>query len=111
MSWKDKGNASSKILDKILPEYQKISEAPINLEPEQIEYERHKKYKSIDKDGDIYLIQNPAVWHETVDAYGKITKWRPKPELVFTSDAASKASENRTLITKSEVVENKRLDF
>ena len=73
------------ILDRILPEYKKISQAP-NLSDVVNEYaERQKLYKSIDsRTGDIFLVQNPAVWAR--NAAGDLV--RPAPKFVMKYDEA-----------------------
>lgn len=94
-------------LDAVYPEYRKISEAPTLAEIEdevcrygfdlynQIKAEQERLYKSQDKWGNVWLIQNPAVW-KTIEVEGKTFKVRPKPKL-----ASFKESEVPSIIAKS----------
>lgn len=83
--------APSKIhtLDQVLPEYKKISEAPTSVSgwsPRAKALEAERRYKSIDRFGNIYLIQNPACWSFREDANengGKVFK--QQKELVLTA--------------------------
>jgi hypothetical protein len=64
----------SSILDTVLLEYESIAQAPTMAELEKqardekiglqakIMMEREKRYKSVDRFGVVFLIQNPAVW-------------------------------------------------
>lgn len=70
------------ILDRVLPEYKKISEAPEYDNPEV-------RYKSIDpRSGDIFLIANPCTWIEVSDEKGRTILRRPKPALEMTYSEA-----------------------
>lgn len=87
-------------LDTVYPEYRKISEAPTlaDLEDESeiyardldylIQKERDTLYKSQDKWGNIWLIQNPAVW-KLIEVKGKLFKYRPKPQLATLDDKSN----------------------
>lgn len=87
-------------LDNILPEYKRISEAPTVSDLARyadkykkdlewvISKEREQLYKSCNAQGDIYLIQNPAVWMFECQAsmngnpMGIATRRRPEPQKV-----------------------------
>jgi hypothetical protein len=103
--------AKSNVLDKILPEYKKISEAPTFLDDSQIEYERTIRYKSIDSDGDIYLIANPAAWIRRKDLEKRSIVYRPAPQLIFNAKDAQKAAESKTLSLPNSRAETKELGF
>lgn len=79
------------ILDDVLPDYKSVLKAPSlaqleaiareqNLDFEiVIRQERTRKYKAIDSSsGNVYLVQNPAVWESTGNGY-----LRPQPEFQF----------------------------
>lgn len=83
-------------LDDILPEYESISKAPatieeafakhkvpydINREDYILRLERTIKYKSLMKDGNVYLIENPLS-REEVCRGGRYFIIMQKPELV-----------------------------
>lgn len=78
-----------KIIEQVLPEYTKISKAPTRP-PEGVNYEtwaaeeRKVRYKAVDENGNVYLIQNPAVWDEYSDDKGRRFKVRPQPILRYT---------------------------
>ena len=99
---------SKEILESVLPEYKLIRDAkPMSQLTEfcatdkqvcqVIERERAVKYKSLDSLGNIWLIQNPAVW-EYEEGYYK----RPKPIL------AMSASEVKSRISKAAVKERRQ---
>lgn len=93
--------APSKVhtLDQVLPEYKKISEAPTSVSgwsTRAIALEKERRYKAIDRFGNIYLIQNPAVWDFREDPEsngGKV--FRQEKKLVLT--AADVAAEIKKL--------------
>lgn len=80
-------------LDSVFPNYRKISEAPTVQELEEeakvygldlthhLERERHRLYKSQDKWGNIWLIQNPSVW-DCIEKNGYHYRVRLKPKLI-----------------------------
>ena len=75
------------ILGSLFPEYQPISEAPTYVEPEHVEDERRRRYKAIDRYGNIYLMVNPAVWRERAsDMYPtQRAKIKPRSELLLSA--------------------------
>jgi hypothetical protein len=89
---------NSELLDSVLPEFKKISEAPTRAEieaeaeslgipyEEMLKLEAQKKYKAADSSGNIYLIQNSAAWEQRV-RQGEPLPWyvRPKPEFKFSA--------------------------
>lgn len=42
--------------------------------------ERKKLYKSLDGEGNVFLIQNPACWHWSLDSHGRPTFSKPAPK-------------------------------
>lgn len=90
------------LLEKVLPEYELATDAPLRLEEmpgyqqarergelrrfeaEMITEERKLKYKTIDADGNIYLVANP--WARKVEMREDGRNWvvHPKPKLVMT---------------------------
>ncbi len=111
------------IIDHVLPEYQKISEAPGSvfdlpefhaavenarvhdiskrdmsatidgIEARARKHEQGKKYKAVDADGNIYLIANPWVWKRDEETR---TAFRPEPEFVMTYQQALVAAAERS---------------
>lgn len=102
------------ILDQILPEYKKISEAPSAF-PSGIDYdwrngkpltyedkafieaEQKKRYKAQDASGSVYLIMNPLVWPRKLRADGTFYLYRPKPQRMFTKRQAQDEAQNAPL--------------
>ena len=92
------------LLSSILPEYKRISEAPTlsmieeledkrGLKPDTlVKLEREKRYKSMDWEGNVHLIQNPAVWEFSEDERGSRTYYRPQPQKVMTHRQATEAA-------------------
>lgn len=90
------------IIDEVLPEHKKISEAPSRVEdlpgysaeftPEErdsfrlvaMAQERRRRYKSVDLEGNIYLVGNP--WARVIETRQDGTCWvlYPKPLKIFT---------------------------
>lgn len=83
--------AAKSVLDDVLPDYKSILKAPSLGQLEAIakergvdveiviQQERYRKYKAIDNStGNVYLVQNPAVWEATGNGY-----LRPEPEFQF----------------------------
>lgn len=79
----------------ILPQYKKASEMPNVSDIINIHAERETKYKSIDADGNVYIIHNPAAWQESTDADGRTTRHRPPATLAYTAKAAIRAAEDK----------------
>lgn len=108
-------STNAAILDQLLPEYQKISQAPsscwqipkqpgkdfITNEDDLLAWkaeESRKLYKAVDNDGNVYLIQNPYTWGHWVDPEsngGKVTI-RGHRELVYTASQARAATNPRS---------------
>lgn len=95
------------ILDKVFPEYKKISQAPNSIpyfdrEEDEESWkirEREVKYKAINASGDIYLIQNPTVWKgRKYHSDGVIVRYRPPPEFLCTYEEAEKKGMERQSI-------------
>lgn len=75
------------ILDKVMHDYKKISEAFGGVRNDA------DLYKSIDsRTGDIFLIRNPDVWMETTDEKGRHFRVRPAPRLAMTYEEAKRAA-------------------
>ena len=102
------------ILNSVLPEYQPISQAINGMssfskerqkefddDPESFDQwlmsERKKRYKSIDKFGNIFLIQNPFVWHSYLKL-GIKTFVRPAPELKMKWDEAKRSARSSGVV-------------
>lgn len=54
----------------------------VNPSPEYLAWlssERQKLYRSVDSNGDIFWIQNPAAWAWEISPEGKLTFIKPKP--------------------------------
>lgn len=101
MAWKTDVAKKSDILDLILHDYRKISEAPLDVLEENKAYERTKKYKSINSQtGNIYLIRNPAAREIFYDDEGRKHFIHFNPEFVMTYDQAKKASEGKPITGK-----------
>ena len=111
------------IIDHVLPEYKKISEAPgsvfdlaefhaatenalahdvskremsatiDDIEARARRREQGKKYKAVDGDGNIYLVTNPWVWKRNEETR---TAFRPEPEFVMSYQQALVAAAERT---------------
>ncbi len=119
-----KGNDRSSILAAVLPEYQTISSAPTgpsNVEENPEAWKRReqdKRYKAIDRDGNIFLITNPACWKSQIrrwfvpDQVGESeragergrwieqeVKFRPPPQFMMGFGEAKKMMEGRSLTT------------
>ena len=90
----DKAKEINLILDRILPEYKRISAAPTHLEQHEIRDERLKLYKSTDAGGNVFLIQNPSAWANYVNSYGVNVKVRPQPIFKLSYEDAQKAGEH-----------------
>lgn len=92
------------LLKAVLPEYRRVSEAPsINFIRDEEDKkgvtpgtfqmaEAKKLYKSIDADGSVFLVQNPAVWKCINEGNGNFTFTRPEPKKVFTYEQARSES-------------------
>ena len=93
--------SSAEILDRILMDNRKVTDAPSRVEierraeelrisvPEAYERERAQRYKAVDSLGNVFLIMNPAAWDLRAGTYH-----RPKPELIYTAKQAREAAEN-----------------
>ncbi len=96
-TWKTKTLDSKAILDAVLPEYKRISEAPSFSDCEHyLANERERRYKSTDSRGNIYLVYNPAAWREEVTLAGQVVKIRPPAELVMTAEEAGSEARVKT---------------
>jgi len=93
----------SAYLDTVLPEHQKISEAPDHephMESEEARTlwlleEKNKLYKAIDGAGNVILMQNPLCWKIEIRD-GLQYAIRPKPRIVMKADfSSSKKNKNR----------------
>ena len=63
----------TKLLNAVLKDYKKISEAPDDLNDKNL-------YKSVDdQSGQVYLITNPRSWSYRIGDYGKFYFNRPPP--------------------------------
>lgn len=109
MSWK--GSTDKRwVLDYVLPEYQKVTEAPLRFEdvpgfsphftPSKlrafcervISDERARRYKAVDGDGNVYLVANPWTRHVEYRDDGRCWVVHPRPKLVLTyADAKREA--------------------
>lgn len=79
------------ILENTLPEYKRISEAPNRADFEEraekqgraveelLRHEAEKRYKACDRNGNVYLVINPAAWTESTDENGRLWRHRPNP--------------------------------
>jgi hypothetical protein len=64
---------SSSVLDGVLVDYKKISQAPDDPSDTRL-------YKALDqRSGEVYLVTNPAAWARRADADGRTTLIRPMP--------------------------------
>ena len=109
------------ILEHVLPEYQKITEAPLSLEEVSgyskefsilererfklaaLAAERKRRYKAMDGDGDIYLVGNP--WAKRLKTREDGTVWvvRPKPRKIMTYAQAKRVAVRRIIDLSREV--------
>lgn len=111
------------ILDSILPEYKKLSEAPglRDLEAEAdrkkiplaeiLKAERARRYKAIDSYGTVFLVANPTAWESFTEVMGSYTYKgvkRPTPEIALSAKQAKDAGGS---FVKREVPEKQRKDF
>lgn len=90
MDWREKSIPMSQlheVLNSILPEYLPISQAPTSSDTMPLN-ESTKLYKSIDNFGNVFLIQNPAIWILGPNGY-----IRPKPKKLFTWSEARQQAE------------------
>lgn len=73
------------LLDSILPEYKRISQAdPYDTDDQNL-------YKSANNRGDVYLVENPAAWREVVDDQGNYIRVKRPAQLIMTADQAEKS--------------------
>lgn len=105
------------ILDSVLLEHKKISEAP-NTFPDGIDYdirkplrdedkawigaEQRRRYKALGTGGEVYLIMNPLVWPRFLKD-GQVFYHRPKPKLIYTKSQARDAASETIAIEASEL--------
>ena len=108
------------ILDQVLPEYRKISDAPANLEElpgyhcnfsdekfehfklKAIDEERSKKYKAVDEYGNIYLVANPWACHIETREDGTLWVIHPPPKRVMTYAEAKRKAASGTNSSRSD---------
>ncbi|MEM9358650.1 MAG: hypothetical protein AAGB04_20920 [Pseudomonadota bacterium] len=103
------------ILDYVLPEYQKITEAPLRLEEmpgysskysivererfklKALALERNRRYKAMDADGNIYLVGNP--WARRLETREDGSVWivHPKPRRIMTYAQAKRVAVRRMI--------------
>ena len=102
------------IIDQVLPEYEKITDAPLRIEDvpgyseefsdeeysdfaaRAIAEERAKLYKAVDADGNIYLVANPWTRHIELREDGRHWVVHRKPIKVMShAEARRKAAETR----------------
>ena len=120
MSYRDNPFERRAILDKVLPGYKKIKDAPSRIEdlpgyspdltPEELDSfrivamaeERKRRYKSVDQEGNIYLVGNP--WARVIETREDGTVWvvYPKPVQIMTyAEAKREAARLAKLGAKS----------
>lgn len=93
----------SKILDFILTQYKKITDAPRSIDDEFKNQERQKKYKAINpQTGNVFLIMNPAARNVWRDAQGRIWYENPKVEMVMSWEAAVIEARSKTIFGTSD---------
>ena len=97
-----KGNSWSRTvdLDSVGVGYDRISRAPHIADlclkdptGRLVEEEAQKKYKAVDRWGNVFLIQNPETW-PTKKVNGMSYRCRPEPTLLMSSAAAEKESQH-----------------
>lgn len=111
------------IIDQVLPEYKKVTEAPSRVEdlpgyfsdftPEELDSfrlvamaeERKRRYKSVDLEGNIYLVGNP--WARVIETRKDGTVWvvYPKPVQVMTY---AEAKREATRLAKARAKSSKK---
>ena len=116
MSWRRRVEDRQSLLDRVLPEYEKITVAPLRVEDvpgysddftadelsefrsSAITTERRKRYKSIDADGNIYLVENPWTRHVELRDDGRHWVVHLKPQLIMSyAEARRKAPSNQSV--------------
>ena len=114
------------IIDHVLPDYHKISEAPLNLEEvpgysqefslvelerfkaKALAAERARRYKVMDADGNIYLVGNP--WARQLETREDGTVWvvHPKPRRIMTYAQAKRVAVRRIIDLSKGELDNSR---
>lgn len=72
-------NDLSALLEKVLPQYQRVSLAPslkelLKMGDSQVQQHQYVMFKSIDNTGNIYLVQNPALMEWQVWRHGELMR-------------------------------------
>lgn len=92
------------LLEAVAPEYKRISEAPRLSAVEAYEDQkgmkagtltqsmRQKQYKSMDYEGNVYVIHNPAFWDYTTNEKGQRFYIRPEAKKIMTRKQAVEAA-------------------
>ncbi len=115
----DKDVDNRAVLDHVLPEYQKLNEAPTSVEQlpgysssftakelstfktTAMAEERHRRYKGMDAHRNILLFDNP--WARLIETRDDGTCWvvRPKPQFVMTYEEAKRRAAQLIVHTTS----------
>lgn len=97
---KPQGSGKSFDLSSVAVGYEPISKAPTASDlwlkdptGKLLKEEAEKRYKAVDRYGNVYLIQNPAVWEVKI-VNGMRIKCRPEPKLILSAAAAEAESKN-----------------
>jgi hypothetical protein len=90
---------ADRILDRILPEYQRASQMPHDETDQNL-------YKGIGSDGSIYLMSNPVAWPRRVRMDGHAVVHRIKPQFKYTlAQAKAVAAEQQEKKQKAEIAQ------
>jgi len=126
---------AKQVLDSVLPEYQRISQAPKSifdlpefgayvekarrekwpasqrakeidrLDDLLMQRETGKLYKSIDAVGNIFLIVNPITWKTRQDSVGRWWRSRPEPKLAMAAADVQRAINGQRRSKREQSVE------
>gem|GEM_PF-4766579 len=107
------------VLDQVLPEHKKITEAPASIvkmpgysrdstseelnrfEATVIAEECQRRYKAVDANGNVYLVMNPCVRRIETRKDGTCWVVHPKPQLVMTYAEAKRTASQLTVQASS----------
>ena len=83
-------------LDHILPEYTRISSAPdggamMLMTHEEVLEETARRYKAVNENGDVLVMQNPAAWRAKTHSNGIKSYYPAQPELKMTRSDVAKS--------------------
>lgn len=120
-------NELSTLLEKVLPQYQRVSLAPplrelLKMSQSELQKHQYVMFKSIDSGGNIYLVQNPALMEWQVWRHGELvrkgfiptdkplTVVRMKPKLV-SKEEMRQVDRPKTDLVKASDVKVKQLNL